>query len=520
MIQNRELTIDDYLAMLRRRLSVILLPALLAPVAAYFLSYAFTPRFTSQSLILVETQKVPEGYVQPVVTSGIAQRIATMQQQVLSQNRLQPMIDRLGLAKGKSVDEVIDGIRKNFVIEGVAPDLSGSRTHRTGQSDVPGFYLNFTGDSASTAQQVCTELTSMLLAENLKTREQVAQSTTEFLVRQVEQAKRDLDDQDGKLATFKKKYLGQLPGDEDNNIKLLMGMDSQLDANTQALNRAQQDRAYAQSILSQQLGAWKASQAAMNPESLEKQLAELQNQLIALRTRYTDDHPDVLKVQSQIAEVKRKLAEVNNASAQGTNSAEKGSANEPAEIQQLRLQIHQYDGTIAQATREQQRLQDAIRAAQGKLALSPAVEEQYKLLTRDYETAQKVYNELMVKKSASEIQTDMERRQQGEQMTLLNPASFPDSPSFPNRLLFGLGGAGAGLALGLGLGLWLEMRDKALRTEQDVLAALSLPMLVAVPWIDASNGKNGKHGKSGNHKKPPTQASTSGRKSKLSIPEV
>ena len=436
MIQNRELTMDDYLAMLRRRLAVILLPTLLVPVAAYFLSYAFTSRFTSQSLILVETQKVPEGYVQPVVTSAIAQRIATMQQQVLSQNRLQPMIERLGLAKGKSADEVIDGIRKNFVIEGVAPDVSGSRNHRTGQSDVPGFYLNFTADSASTAQQVCTELTSMLLAENLKTREQVAQSTTEFLVRQVEQAKRDLDDQDAKLATFKKKYIGQLPGDEDNNVKLLMGMDSQLDANTLALNRAQQDRAYAQSILSQQLGAWKASQAAMNPESLEKQLEELQNQLISLRTRYTDDHPDVLKVQSHIAEVKRKLAEVNDASAQGSNSGEKGTANEPAEIQQLRLQIHQYDGTIAQATREQQRLQDAIHASQGRLALSPAVEEQYKLLTRDYETAQKVYNDLMVKKSASEIQTDMERRQQGEQMTLLNPASFPDASMITYCLLW------------------------------------------------------------------------------------
>jgi len=220
-----------------------------------------------------------------------------------------------------------------------------------------------------------------------------------------------------------------------------------------------------------------------------------------------------LKVQSHIAEVKRKLAEVNDASAQGSNSGEKGTANEPAEIQQLRLQIHQYDGTIAQATREQQRLQDAIHASQGRLALSPAVEEQYKLLTRDYETAQKVYNDLMVKKSASEIQTDMERRQQGEQMTLLNPASFPDAPSFPNRLLFGLGGAGAGLALGLGLGLWLEMRDKALRTEQDVLAALSLPMLVAVPWIEPVNGKHGK-------KKPPAKTDASGKSGKLSILEV
>src|SRR5213080_5432043 len=100
MIENRELTMDDYLAMLRRRLKVILIPAFLAPLAGFVVSFAFSPKYTSRSLVLVEEQKVPEGYVKPVITEDITQRIATMQQQVLSRARLQPMIERLGLAKG------------------------------------------------------------------------------------------------------------------------------------------------------------------------------------------------------------------------------------------------------------------------------------------------------------------------------------------------------------------------------------------------------------------------------------
>ena len=112
MIENRELTIDDYLAMLRRRVKVILIPALLAPVAGFLISYAFSPKYTSQSLVLVEEQKVPQGYVKSVVTEDLTQRIATMQQQVLSRNRLQPMIDRLGLAKGRNPDDVMDEIRQ------------------------------------------------------------------------------------------------------------------------------------------------------------------------------------------------------------------------------------------------------------------------------------------------------------------------------------------------------------------------------------------------------------------------
>jgi polysaccharide chain length determinant protein (PEP-CTERM system associated) len=492
MIENRDLSMDDYLAMLRRQLKVILIPVLLAPLAGFLISYAFAPRYTSQSLVLVETQKVPEGYVQPVVTQDITQRIATMQQQVLSQKQLEAMVQRLGLAKGKSVDDAIeeirDEVRKNPLIEWVTPDAMALRQHRPGQNDIPGFYVDFTASDPQQAQRICTELTSMLLAENLKTREQTAQSTTDFLARQVDQAKRDIDGLDAKLANFKKQYMGQLPGDEDNNLKLLAGLNSQLDAYTQSLNRAQQDRVYTQSLLSQQLAAWSSSQTSMNPENLQKQLADLQSQLLTLQGRYTADHPDVVKAKSDIAEVKRKLAEMNSVST-GTESSDKGNASEPAEIKQLRLQIHQYDQSIAQATREQKLLQDQIHTYQGRLALSPAVEEQYKGLMRDYETAQKFYNDLLAKKNESEMQTDMERRQQGEQMSLLNPASLPDLPTFPNRLMFAGAGLVAGLTFGFGLAIWMEMRDKSIHDERDVLAALEMPMLVSLPWIGERSGR-------------------------------
>jgi capsular polysaccharide biosynthesis protein len=141
------------------------------------------------------------------------------------------------------------------------------------------------------------------------------------------------------------------------------------------------------------------------------------------------------------------------------------------------------------------------------VALSPAVEEQYKQLTRDYDTAQKFYADLLAKKKDSQMQTSMELEQQGEQMRLLNAADFPDKPSFPNRILFAAGGLGGGLAIGLGLALWLELRDQCVRTESDVLAALELPVLSQVPWVgvdDAEKNGNGKRkvkSRSGNEQK-------------------
>src|SRR5262249_29417986 len=154
---------------------------------------------------------------------------------------------------------------------------------------------------------------SLLLDENLRTRAQAAQGTTEFLGRQLDDAKRNLDDQDAKMAAFKKQYMGQLPGDADNNMHILMSLNTQIDASTQTLNRAQQDKAYSESLLAQQLAAWKSTQSTTNPATLEQQLNALQAQLLQLQARYTNDHPDVIKTKADIAEVQKKLAEINDA---------------------------------------------------------------------------------------------------------------------------------------------------------------------------------------------------------------
>jgi polysaccharide chain length determinant protein (PEP-CTERM system associated) len=495
MIDNRDLTLDDYLAILRRRMKLILIPTLLAPLVGFLISYAFTAKYTSQSLVLVEGQKVPEGVVQPVVTQDLAQRIATMQQQVLGRNRLQPMVERMQLVRGgKNVDDVIEEIRASVQIEPVVTDIGqiGNQSgKRKGATSLPGFYVNYTAPNAREAQSICGELTSMLLSENQSSREQAAQSTTDFISRQLDEAKRNLDDQDSKLAAFKRQYSGQLPGDEDNNLKVLGTLNSQLDANTQAVNRAQQDKAYTESLLAQQLAAWKSSQGTTNPQSLQTQLTTLQGQLLQLQARYTEDHPDVIKAKADIAEVKKRLAEVNDAAAKGTETNDKASLSEPAEIRQLRLQVHQYGEVLAQATREEKRIGDQVRIYQSRVAVSPEVEEKYKLLTRDYETAQKFYADLLAKKSTSEMATDMEKRQQGEQMHLLNPASLPDTPSFPNRLIFAGGGLGAGMVMGLGLALWLELRDKSIRNEADVEASLQMPVLVSLPWVTEDLQTNG-----------------------------
>jgi uncharacterized protein involved in exopolysaccharide biosynthesis len=334
MIANRELTLEDYLAIGRRRLKIVLVPALMALALGFLISFAFAPKYTSQSLLLVEPQIVPAGYVKPIITERISDRMTTLEENVLSRSRLRPMVERLGLArKGKTEDDVIEAIRANVQIQEADPSSprlsshtasynSAMRKDRSGQiEDVTGFYVSFTSDNPRDAQQVCAEITSMLQTENLELRRDVAQSTTDFLSLQVEQAKENLDALDKRLAQFKEMHLGRLPSDEDKNIKILMGLNSQLDATTQALSRAQQDKAFAESELAQELAAWKSSQASPNIPPLRQRLVTLEDQLVELRGRYTEDYPDVQKTEKDIADLKTKLKEMNAAPAPSTAAA-------------------------------------------------------------------------------------------------------------------------------------------------------------------------------------------------------
>jgi uncharacterized protein involved in exopolysaccharide biosynthesis len=486
MSGNRQLNVNDYLMALRRRLTLVVIFALTTPLLAYGASFLIPARYTSRSLVQVAAQVLPAGYVKPIVTERLADRVAGLQQRVLTQAHLLPMVERLGLAtKGQTADAVLDLVRSSLSITpaepGTNPSPSLAKKKLQDGENVPGFYVNFTWNNARQAQQACSELTSMLLDENLKARQQIGQSTTEFLARQLEQAKHNLDALDGELATFKQLHLGRLPGDVENNLKILSGLDSQLDANTQGLSRAQQEKSFAESLLTQELAAWKSSQESPNLPSLREELITLQNQLVSLQSRYTEQHPDVLKVKNDIVEIKRKLNEVKQDSNTPQGGEEARAKMEPPAILSLRERIHQQDSVIERATAEQTRLKQQIASYQGRLALSPEVEEEYKKLTRDNETAHTIYDSLLANKNSAEMQTEMEREQQGEQIKLLESANFPLAPSFPARWMFAAGGLVAGLGLSVSLVIIRELLDRSIRDETDVAELLNLPTLAFVP---------------------------------------
>src|SRR6202158_2264455 len=480
MVRNGEITAADVRRIFRRYWWIVPVTTLLAGAIGLIATLVLPKKYTSETVILVEQPTVSSKYVEPVITENLNQRLTSMQEQILSRSRLQPIIENFALypqdRNRVHIEDLVARLRTSINIKAMEPNPGTQR------GQVPGFFVDVTFGIPQLAQQICTQVTSMFLEENARDREQKASQTTSFLSGQLDEAKAKLDEQDAKLAQFKRQYLGSLPEEEQSNLSILAGLNTQLEANTQALSRAQQDKTFNESLLGQQEMNWKASQTGQNPESTEQQITLLQDQLTNLQGRYTEEHPDVVKLKAQIAELrKRSEAPKNNAPSSGATVA---MSSAPPAIQQLRAKLRQDELNIADLSKRQSQIQGQIGLLQGRVQSSPMVEQQYKQLTRNYQSALEFYNGLLKSRDTAAMASDLEHRQESEQFKVLDAASLPLTPSSPKKAMLIFGGLGAGLAISLAILYLLAISDKAIYTERDVETCLKLPVLAHVPSLE------------------------------------
>lgn len=476
MIRNGEISMSEVKRILRKYWWVLPVTGVTGTALALAATFVLPNKFTSQTLVLVEQQSVSTEMVKPVITEATNQRLASMKEQILSRSRLQPIIEKFGLYSGLRdtvhMEDLVSKLRSQIDVTPI-DTMQG-----TANRQLPGFHINVTADDARVAQRICTEITTMFMEQNSSEINKRNRQATEFFAQQVDEAKHKLDEEDAKLAEFKKKYMGSLPDQEQTNLQLLSGMNSQLDAVTQALTRAQQDKGFNESLLASQLANLKlVKNGESSPESMQQELSNLQDQLTALQARYTEDHPDVVKTKKQIEQLKERM----NEKPKNSNGQTAQTGVEPPAVQQLRAKLRQDDLNIADLAKRQSQIQSQIGVLQGRIQSSPAVEQQYKDLTRDYQTALDFYNELLKKRDQANVAKELDQQQQGEQFSVLDPPSLPMTPSFPKKPMFAGAGFGGGLALGLAILYLIAALDSSMHTERDVEVCLKLPVLAMIP---------------------------------------
>jgi polysaccharide chain length determinant protein (PEP-CTERM system associated) len=441
-------------------------------------TYFIPAQYVSQTLVLIDQQKVPDTFVKPVVSEDIDSRLASMKEQIESRSSLQPIIERYNLyaSSHMSMDGRIDLARQSIGIQPIHSEIARS-------NGLPGFYISFTANDPHTAQEVCREITSLFTGANVKSREENAEGTTEFLKERLDEAKRNLDDQDQKLEEFQKKYFGMLPGDEANNTNILTSLNTQLESVNQQLNSLEVQKSFSDSLAQAAPPTTAPASIAQASQAEQKQLEELQKQEDDLAAHYQPDYPDLKSVRRKIADLKAQMAQEAAAAAAApaapTTTPNKGDS---VAVLEMKAKLRAQDDLIKSKRAEQAQLQAQIRQYQSRIQSSPEVEEESKQLNRDYQSSLAFYNTLLTDLQNAKTATELEHRQEGEQFSLMDDANLPDGPIYPKRAVFFSGGLAAGVALGLLIAALLEYKDTALRTERDVWAFTQLPTLAVIVW--------------------------------------
>ena len=484
MVRNGEFTVADVRRVLRKHWWIIPLCAVGCAALSASVATQLPKKYMSQTVVLVAKPTVAIEYVKPVVTEDLNQRLASMKEQILSPIRLESVIEKHDLYRGDRgkvhMGDSIERLRKAIEISPLEP-MPGAQD-RT----IPGFSVQVTFDNPQSAREICGEIASMFMEQNARDLEQQAVRTASFIGQQVEEAKMKLDEQDAKLAQFKRQSIGSLP-QEQSNPSSLSTLNSRLKANAQALSLVQQDKAFDESHLSQAKANWNASRSQPNPQTLEEQLRVEQDQLTVLESRYTAEHPAVIEAKNRITELKKRLAETPNSD---NTSAESQKASEPSQVQRLRSRLRQDEVRIADLTKQQTEIQDQIRLLEGSAPATLIAEQKQKELTQNYQSVLDVYNDLLKKQQA--MATDPAHQRQGEQFRVLDQPSLPTKPSFPKILYFAGGGLGGGTVLGVAILYLLMATDNTLHTEKEVEMYLKLPALVSLPDMASFARQRGK----------------------------
>jgi len=490
-------SLDDYWAIVRRRRWWILLPLSACWLVVWIVSWLLPATYQSDALILVEQQKVPEQYVVPNVSVSLQERLQSMTQQILSRTRLQATIDRFhlyardgGLTSKLQSTDPVDQMRRDIQIELVqAPGHPGELT---------AFKIRYSAGTPELAQQVNSELTTLFIEENLKSQQQLSESTTAFLDSRLSDARAKLAEQEAKVRAFKATHLGSLPSQLPSNVQIMSGLQSQLQATQHAVEAAEQQKLYLQSLLQQyqsvQESLVSGDSPATPPEALENELKVLRVQLADAQSKYTDSYPDVVALKGNIAKTEKLKKEIEDeiaAKQQADNEAEAPESHRASVLRngtlspmmQIQSQLKSNQLEIENLRKQEIKIQSEMSQYQARLNGTPQTEQELADISRGYEESQANYNSLLQKQMQSQLATSLQQRQQGEQFRIIDPPSMPYKPSAPNHLLVSVGGLIFGLAVGAILTAVLELTDARVRHEKDLEGLVPSRVLVGIPRL-------------------------------------
>ena len=531
----------DYLEVARRRSGPALVVSLLLLLVALALALGLPAVYKSRAVVLIEAQEIPQDMVRSMITSFADQRLQVISQRVLTSTNLNSIIQRFDLyqseRKRQPLEVVQERMRRDISVAPISAEVVDPKQGRAVQATIA-FELAYESKSPEVAQRVANEIVSLLLNENLKQRTETAADTLGFLSSEAEKLGADVASLEQRLAEFKTRNASSLPELSNLNLELMNRSEGEISAMDGQLRSLDQQRVYLESELAQQKPVTQlVSETGERILGPSDRLKILESEFAPLAARYGSSHPDVVAKRREIEsleqqtgggnagaelalrlqraqadyavllkkyapdhpDVKRLGREVDQLQAELNKAARATPAVPPANLApdnpayiQLKARLDATLGDIAALQSQRAAMKAKIADLEERLTKAPETEREYRGLTRDYEIAQRKYQEVLAKRQEAELAKNLESKQRGERFSLIEPPIIPEAPAKPNRLAIGILGLVLALAGGLGTATLLEALDTRIYGRHGVARLLGVPPLAVIPVLQSVELENRK----------------------------
>jgi polysaccharide biosynthesis transport protein len=539
-----EKTLGEYVAVIRRhKVEILAISAVFAAVATV-VAIALPPVYRSTATILVQEQEIPPDLVKSTITSFADERIQVISQQVMTRAVLLELVDKYGLyekyRQRLTSDEILERMRKDIKLTTVNADISDRKSGARVNATIA-FTISYDSPQPDQAQKVARDLASLYLNENLRVREHSVAETTAFLVQEADRLAKQMQDIEANLSEFKRRNAGRLPDSTAVNMQLAersgselmrteremsalqerqLALEAQLRTVTPsipvAINAAgdrgltpperlralQAQYASASAVygadhpdlkrMQREIAALSAETGTPSKQADSADIKKLEADLAALRERYAEDHPDIQRTKRALAALRA------SAVTQAPTVAEKHAVPDPTQRPDnptyiaLTVQIEGVKRELSQLVALRDDLRAQQRTYDTRLLQIPEVEREYRDLTRDYDNAQTRYREVKAKQMQAEVSQELEKDSKAERFSLGEAAELPERPISPNRPVVALIGVVAALGGALGFAALRDAFDASVKGPLELARVASVPILTAIPYIETQWERVGK----------------------------
>jgi polysaccharide chain length determinant protein (PEP-CTERM system associated) len=483
MIEERTVHPLDYLSVLRRRQWWLIVPFVACVVIGALLALFLPRTYLSQAQIGVAAPTLSPQLLRGVSSLDKEERQRAISQQLLSPAVLQRVVREEKIKPAQPVEEVAAWLRGNVERNISVPRPIGRAD--SGSKGLDSFILGYTDSDPQRAQRITNRLAYVFVEENSKRQTERAENTSEVLGQQLRNSQDRLSKLEDELRQKKEAYMGRLPDQVNANVQMVNGLRSQLESISNQL-RGEQDRL---SLIESRLDAMRegtgtvamTSAATSTIQGAQARVLALQKQLAQARSVYTNKHPEIQRLETELAAAREDLVAQRKRSPDDRDELLQA---DPAFRQLLqerdasRLRVRDLERASTQARSQ-------ITVYQARVDAAPMVEQELASLQRQYELEKVRFSDLTKQYNSAQMAEDLTRKQGGERFSVLYPASLPDTPISPQPLkIMGLALA-AGLVLGGVLAIGREFIDRSVHDVRALQSEFEVPVLGEIPHITA-----------------------------------